>query len=254
MQKIKQLTKSSISKSEFELLSSMDKANLQVFGPTEVQRLLGCGENSAYNLLHNLESKGVITRIRRGAYAISVFSMAPGSLSVATRIVWPSYVSFWTALNYHGFTEQLPSTIFVATTKSGRPLTFGGSRISFVRLDPYRFFGYQDIKGIVMASREKAIVDSLLLPRYAGGIEEVSKCLVNAWDQLDKRTLVEYSVRMRNISLLKRLGYLAESAGLRNREVMGLRKRIGRGYSKLDPQLPKSSRYDREWGLIINTK
>jgi len=43
-----------------------------------------------------------------------------------------------------------------------------------------RFFGYVSIGNITIAEKEKAIIDSLLFPKYAGGIKEVRFALENA--------------------------------------------------------------------------
>jgi len=45
-------------------------------------------------------------------------------LFIVSHLVVPAYVSYWSALYFHGFTEQVPLITFVATTKKKRPVTF----------------------------------------------------------------------------------------------------------------------------------
>jgi len=253
MEKGKNFTKSSISPQEYELIQKVVSSGLTVFSPDDVSRLLGWGKERAYRVIHNLKKKGIATSLQ-GKYVISPMFHEYNPLVVASCVVWPSYISFWTALNFYKFTEQLPRTIFVATTRQKKKLEFDGNRVRFVQISGKRFFGYQEINGIIIAEKEKAFLDSLLLSRYSGGITEISKCLRNAWDELDKEKLVQYSLKMGNKSLVKRLGYLIQSNNLRISEELlyTLKKSIGKGYSKLDPQPEKRGNRDDEWQLILN--
>lgn len=255
MEKPKKTQKSSISKSEYELIEKIRNSQVNVFSAQDVVKLLGWKKSKAYFTIHNLKNKGVIMSLINGRYTLSSVFQEHEPFSVASHVIWPSYISFWSALNFYKFTEQLPRTIFVATTKAKKEITFEEQRIKFVSLSKERFFGYREANEVTIAEKEKAIVDSLLLPRYSGGINEIAKCLKNAWGELNKKTLAAYSLRMRNKSLVKRLGYLIEKEKLKieKKLIEKLQRNIGgEGYSKLEPQLEKKGRYDKRWGLIIN--
>lgn len=129
----------------------------------------------------------------------------------------PSYVSYWPALHYYGLTEQVPRTVFVATTRKKRPVTFQTHHFRYVTLKPAKFFGYRretvgDLP-VVLADKEKALIDSLDQPRYAGGIAEVAHALVLAAPDLDV-DLLDYARRMADRSLASRLGHLLERQGI----------------------------------------
>nr|HID12794.1 hypothetical protein [Anaerolineae bacterium] len=170
---------------------------------------------------------------------------------IATRPAHPAYVSFWSALHFHGLTEQVPRTVFVATTQKRRPLDFNGARFVFVRVAPYKFFGYQrEMIGdlpVLMAEVEKALVDSLDQLRYAGGLLEVAKALYQARQRLDVERLVEYANRMRNRSLCSRLGYLLDRFG---QPVKGLE--VSQTFVLLDPQGQAEGPYNRRWRVRVN--
>lgn len=263
MKKVGKLRKSSygtflpsLSKTEYKLIEQLDEHNLRVFTIKEVQILLLCKKRKAYDLVYNLEKKGILLRLKRGRYAVSFLSKIPDLLEVSSKMIWPSYISFWTALSYYGFTEQIPRSIFLCTTKAKRLFMLNNTKIEFVKISQKRFFGYTKINNIIIAEKEKAIIDSLLLSRYAGGIAEVFKSICNAWNQIDRKLLIKYALRVQNKSLIKRLGYLIEYGKLKiEKELLNkLRKRIGKGYSKLDPQLPKTGIYNKKWQLIVNVK
>ena len=250
------MKKSSISKSEYELIEKIKNAQLAVFEIDDAVKLTGWKKEKSYQVVHNLKNKSLISEINGGKYAISLFMEGINLFEIASNIVWPSYISFWSALNYYKFTEQLPRTVFVAATKSKRDIEFENNKIKFVTIAKKRFFGYRKVDEIIIAQREKALLDSLLLPRYAGGIDEVFKCLKNAWDEIDKELLVEYAMKMENKSLLKRLGHLIESGNLEiNRELIEkMRSKTGKGYSKLDPEMERKGEYNNKWRLVINVK
>jgi len=249
---------SSISKAEYHLINKISESGIIVFGPGEIKKLVACNNQTAYQLVYTLNKKGIITKIIDGKYFLSLLSLQPGELSIASHIVYPSYLSFWTALNFYQFTEQLPQTIFITTTRTKTPAIIDQISLKFIKLSTYRFFGYTKKSNIIIADKEKAIIDSLLLPRYAGGIDEVYKCICNAWNEIDSSILIEYALRMGNSSLVKRLGYLIELGigmgllSMRPELMEKLHENIGKGYSKLEPQAPKRGKCEKKWGLILN--
>jgi len=252
MEKLKKQRKSSISKNEYELIEKVQK--FKVFDVSLIQKLTGYKKTKIYQLVFSLKKKGVIIEIKKGNYILSFLDYQPDISSVVCRLFWPSYISFWTALSYYKFTEQLPTTIFLASTKIRKEMEILNTKISFIKLSPKRFFGYEKIDDMIIAEKEKALIDSLLLPRYSGGIEEVFKSLYNAWDEIDKKVLISYALKMGNKSLLKRLGYLVEIGKLKIDKMLlnKLKREIGKGYSKLDPNASKRGKYNKKWNLIVN--
>jgi predicted transcriptional regulator of viral defense system len=256
MQKSKSIAKKSMSKQEFAALEAIGQSDIVVFGIADLQKLTGMRITRCYQLISQMKRKGLISEVESGKYVVTVPSR-PDLLTLVSHIVSPSYISFWTALSFHGFTEQLPKTIFVATAKRKRAIVYEGAQIKFVTLSPSRLFGYIRTEGgAVIADKEKSIIDSLLLPRYAGGMIEFAKCLSNAWNEVDPKKLIDYALRMSNGSLIRRLGYMLQELDLQIKKelVHCLREKIGPGYSLLDPLAPKEGSYDRKWMLRINSQ
>ncbi len=243
-----------VSKREMELIERLEESSISLFTIREISILLKCTRSKAYNIVKNLNKKRLVQKIGNGKYLLSFLSKTADILEVAPKIIWPSYISFWTALSYYKFTEQLPLTIYLCTTKSRKTFNFENSRIEFIKLSPKRFFGYTKAGKMIIAEKEKALLDSLLFTRYAGGIGEVFKCLSTGWNELDKSTIVDYALKFNNKTLLRRLGYLIEYGELRiEKELISkLQKNIGKGYALLEPYLTKKGRLNKRWGLIIN--
>lgn len=139
-----------------------------VFSPMDVEALIGKKRNYAYLLLQRLERAGLIYRIEKGRYTCH-----KDSLLVASRIVWPSYISCWAALQHHHLTEQMPSVIEVITSRSRkkRKTNFMNVTIEFSRFAVPHFFGYDKIFyknfSILIATKEKALLDAFFLKRLS---------------------------------------------------------------------------------------
>ncbi len=260
MEKSKDGVKSSISSSEFRLLQAVLKSEATVFSAASAALSAGFSKSKAFQLIHSLHRKGLIERLEKNKYALAFFHFFAEPMAFAASLVWPGYVSFWSALAFYGFTEQLPNTIFVATSKRKKSIQTKKFSVEFVPLGSKKLFGYAKVmvgnQQAVVAEKEKALVDSVYLPRHSGGLDEAAKALFNAWQEIDKEKLVEYCLRMGNKSLNKRMGYLIELMRLEIKPALlqKLHNRIGKGFSKLNPAFPKAGKYEKKWLLQLNEK
>ena len=225
------------------------------FSASEFHVLFSLSMDRGYGALRHLQDEGFIKKIARGRYVVTGGSGENLGLSfyIGTRLVEPCYVGFWSALNFYGWTEQAPRTVFIANTRvSGRRRVEAGS-FRLVRMKPRHFFGYTvERQGPVefpIADKQKAIVDSLWMPSCSGGTGEVNKALGAAVNELSKETLVEYALRMDSKSLCSRLGYLLERMNFDSSDLRGSGSAI---YVKLDPAGPRRGRYDAKWRIVDN--
>jgi predicted transcriptional regulator of viral defense system len=216
--------------------------------------------------LERLQSKGWIRRIRRGRFAVVPLSSGEDrspqlhEFVVAMELASPAAIAYWSALNHHGMTEQLPRTVFVATDHPVRrkPGEVLGVNYKIVSLRPGKFFGtIKDWIGevpFIITDREKTIIDGLDLPQYVGGVSEIAKALTGAWKTLDEKKLRKYAAKIGNSAVAKRLGFIMETLG--QGDVKALRRAIplAPGFSPLDPTMPKRGKYNRRWGLLINVE
>ncbi len=209
-----------------------------------------------YQLVTRLKEMGLLAEVENGKYLVLGFEperVLANPLFVAGQMVTPGYISFWSALHYYGFTEQVPLTVFIATTKKKRPIAFRGQTFRFVTVQPHKLFGYRcEIVGdlpVLLADEAKAIVDSLAEPRYAGGVAEVARSLQAALTEVDVATLVDYANRMGDKSLGSRLGFLLERLGhsLAAGDLIH-----SSGPVKLDPSRLASGQAKGPWWIITN--
>jgi predicted transcriptional regulator of viral defense system len=232
----------------------LHQLDLFYFSPSVLADLLSLERRQTYRLIARLKDEELVEEVEKGKYlllGLEPEQVLSNPLFIASHLVTPAYVSYWSALHYYGFTEQVPLTTFVATTKKKRPVSFRDFRFRFVTIKPHKFFGYRrEMLGdlpVVVADEAKAIVDSLDLPRYAGGVTEIAKALRAALETVDVPTLVSYANRMGDKSLGSRLGYLLETLG---HPVEGLISSISP--IKLDPSRPRSGRTASRWQVVAN--
>ena len=214
--------------------------------------------------LERLQSKGWIRRIRRGRFAVIPLSSGEDrspqlhEFIVAMELVSPAVIAYWSALNHHGMTEQLPRTVFVATDHPVRrqPRDVLGVTYRIISLKPEKVFGvvkdWIDETPFTVTDREKTIIDGLDLPQHVGGVSEIAKALKSFWKDLNEEKLRNYAARVGNSAVAKRLGFIMERLGLGDCEALRTAMPLASGFSSLDPTMPKRGKYNRRWGLLAN--
>jgi predicted transcriptional regulator of viral defense system len=231
----------------------------QVFTLEQLHRQTGIPKNILSVMLSRWEDRGLVERIERGKYLIIPLESEKGKYTlhefvIASHLVQPSAIAYWSALHYHGLTEQIPITVFVQTTarKKKRQLEVFGVDYRIVRVKPEKFFGFAkewiEETPVTVTDREKTVIDCLDRPEYAGGIVEAAKALENA--SLDRENLSRYARMIGNNAVVRRLGYLSEQAGV----PLDLPLPRSRNYLLLDPTMPRQGENDPRWRLVINTE
>ena len=208
-------------------------------------------------ILSRLEKNGWIERIEKGKYIVIPLGAEKGKYTLnefvlGSYLVDPCIISYWSALNYYGFTEQIPRTVFIQTTsrKKHQEVTIFGVPYKIIRMKKEKIFGVEkawfENTQISLTNREKTIIDCLDKSQYAGGIIEVAKALRT--EEYDKNILIKYAKRIHNSGVIRRLGYICEFLQIS----INLPKIKTRNYLKLDPILPETNKLDSKWHLIIN--
>ncbi len=254
--------KKGLSTRESFLISALAREDKQIFNIEDVRKLI---DNNSRRVMSSLIRKKWVLPLRKGLYAIvpldvgvrGADSFILHNFVIATRLVEPYYIGFWSALNYHGLTEQIPRTTFIATSKPRMPLEIMGNEYYFVRLVKRKFFGFTEvpIEGVKIniSTPEKTIADCLDHPEHCGGIEEIAISIYFNHEELDLRKVYKISLGMGNNTILKRLGFILKSTGLIKR-YSDLFKNFqpSKGYPLLDSLSPRKGKYDSKWNLLIN--
>ena len=133
--------------------------------------------------------QGLIHRLNRGNYLNSFLYGFPRVEEVACFLRQSAYISCEWALNYHGVSLQSPvvCTVLTLDTSVGkkRDFHYRGITIEFSRISPALFFGFSHIDNFLMASPEKAVLDTLY---YRGMIPAQDELEI---DELDSKSLLK---------------------------------------------------------------
>ena len=216
--------------------------------------------------VHRLQEKGWIAQIRAGIYAVIPLSSGKTrtpqihEFLVGMELVKPAAIAYFSAMNHHGFTEQIPRMVYIATdhrVSSGQRTSLGYS-FKIVSQKRSKFFGLQkawiDERPFTITDPDKTIIDGLDLPSNVGGMSIIVDALGNHWDQLSEDRLFEYSGKIGNSTVSKRLGFLMEALGKGHVEKFRRSATLRSGFPSLDPTLPATGRFNRRWGLLVNMK
>jgi predicted transcriptional regulator of viral defense system len=167
------------------------------------------------------------------------------------------YVGYYTALDHHGLTEQVPRTVYVVTPARAQSREIHGVPYRVVTVTERKFSGYEptSIEGtaVNVADIEKTLVDCSDHPELCGGIRELAQAMVAADDRDCSWTTVgEYLQRLDNGAATKRIVFLADEMDIDLPTRETLLGSFTSGYSLLDPTRSEQGRHDSEYRLRIN--
>jgi predicted transcriptional regulator of viral defense system len=141
------------------------KRRVSIFSLIDFERIFKVSANTARSFLSYQTKKGLFARLKQGAYILA--NNPPTSFEIANYLWKPSYISFETALSYHGI---IPETVYSVTSASTRPpkeFRFQDMSYQFYQIKKKLFFGYKPVKirdkVVLLADPEKALLDYLYL-------------------------------------------------------------------------------------------
>lgn len=247
---------------------SFSEEGRDVVEARDVIRLLG-SERKARKVIYNLLRKGWFSRLIGGRYMLIPSERGSENigennpLALATAAIQPSYIAWWSAASFHGFTTQKPMTISVAVLRASVARVIEGTEVKFVKIPEYKFFGFEDYevygRKVAISDAEKTVIDCINHPDLSGGSAELVRIVSNAMAEIDTKKLVRTALKMKSVSLLQRLGFLTDFV----KKPLPDKLR-----DKIRKKIPKSSRsifgrpmrkeddigYISAWGLIVHAR
>jgi predicted transcriptional regulator of viral defense system len=168
-----------------------------------------------------LSEAGWLVRIKRGLYLVvtDLGSLAAGNVSnfvISNALNKESYISFASALNWHGMFDQLTRSVDAVTTARARNYTFQNTEFRFFRVDEKLFFGFSkeraNGKVVNIAEKEKIILDYLALKRNVSSISLIYEKLREYKGAFDFTKMIVYAEAY-NLTTQRILGFLLDSIG-----------------------------------------
>ena len=233
---------------KIRLLRELDK--YPVLSVKTVSEIINKHKDYAKLVVHRLKKSNLIFEIEKNKYTTQ-----KEPIIISSNIIWPSYISCWSALRYYNLTEQLPQTFFVVTTriKKKRKIEFDNVKIIFIKTDPKYFFGYRKevYNGfeIFIADKEKAIIDSALLKKVS--FSEICDIIKNNREDIDISLLINYLMRIKNKALIKRFGFFFDRLEIGANK---LKRLIDYKYIPLDYAIKAKGKKNKKWRVIENVE
>ena len=218
------------------LVRKLAESGDRIFSANRAQRLAlkeGLAPGYSRQALHHLARSGWIVRLRKGLYSLS--ASVPGTpplheFEIAMALVEPAAISHWSALNYHGLTEQTPRQVFVLTSSRSVPRMRGKTSVRaragyavgdtvyrFVRVRPKRFFGIEEVwvneTRVKITDPERTLLDGLMAPHYCGDFAEILHAFQLRRPKLDIERIIGYALKL-DAATAKRLGWVLERLGV----------------------------------------
>ena len=255
-------------------ISSHNRAHLEAlhrlggaFTIAQAAALLELDRARTARLLGYLARRGWLSRVRRGLYvAVPLDERQSGEWIedpwiVADRVFNPCYVGGWSACEHWDLTEQVFRAVLVVTAKKvrEREVEMQGIRFHLTVRSKDALFGtvgvWRGQTRIAISDPSRTIVDILDDPRLGGGIRTVVDVLREymASEHRNDQLLIEYTERLGNRAVFKRLGYLIERLGIEADSLLAAcRERRSAGVVALDPSVKTPGQIVRRWGLRDN--
>jgi len=259
-----------------EMVRKLSEDGKRIFTTQDARKVASfCGIADSYVLesLHHLSNTGWVVRLKRGLYVIS--SSFPGmtpihEFEIAMALVHPAAISHWSAMHFHGMTEQVPQRVYVTTTQAivgsrsakdrdknrrSSSREINGVLYEFVKVKPERFFGVKDYwvgeAKVTITDPERTLIDGLIAPKYFGDWAEVYSAFESHFSELDLNKMVDYSLRL-DAAVVKRLGWIFEKLNAENSILQRLEDVPIKGYRILDPTGPRKGHCNKRWMIQEN--
>jgi predicted transcriptional regulator of viral defense system len=209
-----------LSKTEAKVILDLEWRNQKTVTLAELREALGVSENYARLFAHRLVKKGWLERLRPGLFQLIPADRGPegvgdtNPLAAGAVLVARYFYSFGTACTHHGLTEQVFSEFYLACREQRRPEIIREQRYVFVHVPERCFFGFGQIavlgEPVQMATAERALLDAVDRPRYAGGIGEVSRITARGATRISWDVMLDFVRRWGSSALVQRLGYFLD--------------------------------------------
>lgn len=251
--------------SKDNILSQLNRGGKEIYAFSEIQSIASnLSRGTLWKVLSELVKENRLIRLKREVYLYVPEgyqeNWTASNFWIGANLVQPYAISFWSALNHWGLTEQLPKRTYIQTTKSiaNNSKNILGSEYQFIRLNPKRFFGITQIwvanHQVNITDQEKTLTDCLAFPAYCGGISEAVKGLYNFYQTNQSKNIIDYAEKMGQ-SVLKRLGYLLEILEVSSEEELNKIKSLitNPNPAVLEPLLSaENSQWNSKWKLNVN--
>jgi predicted transcriptional regulator of viral defense system len=236
-----------------QFIRLLDEYEMDIFSIDDIESTIEHKFTNLNEIIENLIEKEFLSRIERGKYCRINFR---DEKVIGCHLVADGIISYWSALNIHGLTEQFPNTVFIQTVKVKNDKSVFGVSYQFVKINPRKRTGIKQ-EGFGnhryrITDKEKTIVDCFDLPQYCGGYPELIRAFNEA--ELDQDKLIDYSEAINNLSAIKRMAFLSEFLEKKkmSRFLKFAESKVNPRYILIDPYGQEEGVFNNKWKLRLN--
>jgi len=248
-----------------ERLTALIRGTKGTISVAESADILKVSSIDAAKMLARWAKKGWLSRVRRGIYIPIPLESRTTDVTlddpwiVAERLFGPCYIGGWSAAEYWNLTEQIFRTIAVMTVQEPRKRTINirGTNFLLRTVSGKNMYGLKSVwreqVKVSVSDATRTILDMLSDPGLGGGIRSTADMFRNYLKSENKNLdiLIDYSMRLGNGAVFKRLGFLLERFSPEEKTIIGkCKSQLTKGNTKLDPKLGADKLVTR-WKLWI---
>lgn len=256
-----------ISTQSGELLAYFNEREKPCFGYAEaVQALPDSKDGAIRELLSDMTGRGLLMRLKDGLFYIIPYeedaeSFVPDWHVLAEYLVGGAehYIGYYSALEIHNLITQPSLKEQIVVEQQIRPplIKIKNVHFQFIYHNEKHFFGRQKIwidsfNRVSCSDLEKTFIDCLFKPDYAGGVVEIAKAIYISREKIKFDKLLDYAIKFDSQAVIKRLGFLLETLGIKDQIINELEKIKTASYTVLDTELPKTGKRISRWSIQQN--
>ena len=175
--------------------------DFKVFTVQDLMTVWGISEKEKlWSLIRYYLRVGKLKKVYKGVYGVGEYD----ELSLAQKLLKPSYISFYTALAFHGIIFQYYASVHSMSLVS-KKIKIDDKEFVYHKLKEnvfYNSLGIENKKGYTLAGPERAVADSLYL---------VPALSFDNLGKVNKQKLREISKIYNNKALKKRVSLLIKT-------------------------------------------
>lgn len=235
------------------ILNMINDTELSMINIETLESISGLSYLNLKPILRRLVRDEQLYSLGGGFYCIRNFR---NPYVIGNFIVKNGAIAYWSALNLHGLTEQIPNVIYVQSEfrKSDKRIIniqYKFIKVNVDKITGIETYGYGN-EQFRITNIEKTLLDCFDLPQHSGGYEELIRAFYNA--KTSSLRLLDYGKKMGNLSVLKRMAFLSELYEMKgfSRFQNGVLKLMNKKYSLLDPMGENTGEFNSKWRIRIN--
>ena len=231
-----------------------------VFRVREVYRYTNNNKQVASNMVQFLLKKNFINRIGHGLYytiplEISKKEREPNPYILSSKLSKKCFLSYYTALEIHGFAQSVSNTIYISVSLQKASFTFKSYKYLFIKNT--KSFGVINKKMndtvVYYTDVERTFIDCLNTLKYCISLEVFLKSFDNV--KINFHTIEKYLNIVNKKVLYQKAGYvltlMKTDLGVPEELLKRLKKKVSKRTYYLESKMKGANKKNSDWNLMV---